>query len=149
MTGQTPAYYRARINAIEQLIKEIPVSDEKNNDRVLLRNGFIPEGLVARFDELIAEQSQTRSAQENEPPLSFTELCSFNNWFAMHPEKIAGIEYVTTSREFPLMIKGTKEEIIETVSMGLHDDKDKRLRIVQAQAKAKLKLLELTKLKMK
>ena len=64
----------------------------------------------------------------------------------MHPEKIAGTEYVTTSREFPVMIKGSKEDIVETISRELLNTKEKRLRIVQAQSKAKLKLLELIKI---
>jgi len=42
----------------------------------------------------------------------------------MHPEKIAGIEFVTTSREFPIMIKGTKEDILQTIGSGLQDNKD-------------------------
>jgi len=136
------AYYRARMDAIGELIKAIPVSDEKNNDRVLLRNGFIPERLLPEFNKAVTGHLRVKNRQ----PLSFTELCSFNTWFAMYPEKLAGIEYVTTSREFPIMVKGTKEDIIETVSRGLNDDKDKRLRIVKAQATAKFKLLELIKL---
>lgn len=138
---QSPAYYRARITAIEKLITEIPANDEKNNDRVLLRNGFIPEGLQERFKELLKDQPP-----KDNKPLSFAALCSFNTWFAMHPEKVAGTEHVTTSREFPLMVKGTKEEIIEIISRGLHDERDNRIRITKAKATAKLKLLELIQL---
>ena len=34
----------------------------------------------------------------------------------MHPEKIAGTEIITTSYEFPITIKGTKEDIIKIVT---------------------------------
>jgi hypothetical protein len=135
-----PKYYRARIKAINELISQIPVSDEKNNDRVLLRNGFIPEKLKSQFEKTLSDFEK----EENNPPLSFVELCSFNTWFAMHPEKVAGIEVVTTSREFPIMIKGSKDEIIEAISRGLSDKQDKRIRIVKVQAESKLKLLAFT-----
>ncbi len=140
------AYYRARMDVIMELINAIPVSDEKNNDRVLLRNGFIPEKLLPEFDKALAKHHQGWLRTKSSQLLSFIELCSFNTWFAIHPEKIAGVEYVTTSREFPIMVKGTKEDIIETVSSGLSDYKDNRVRIAKVQATAKLKLLELIKL---
>lgn len=143
--GHDAAYYRARIDAIVELIKTIPDTDEKNNDRVLLRNGFIPERLQPEFEKISAKHHRAEVMVKNQQPLSFTELCSFNTWFAIHPEKIAGVEYVTTSREFPIMVKGTRDEIIETISLGLNDNKDKRVRIAKAQATAKLKLLELIK----
>jgi len=143
---QDATYYKARMDAIIELIKAIPVSDEKNNDGVLLRNGLIPEKMQSEFDKALTEHRQAWLQVKNKQPLSFTELCSFNTWFAMHPEKVAGVEYVTTSREFPIMVKGTKEDIIETVSGGLNDSKDKRVRIVKAQATAKLKLLALVEL---
>ena len=139
-----PAYFRVRINTIRQLMVEIPGNDEKNNNHVLLRNGFIPLALSGRFEKIL-EETFLRQMHNNNP-LSCVEKCSFNTWFAMHPEKIAGIEVVTTSREFPIMIKGTKEDILQTIGSGLNNAKDKRLRIVKAQAAAKLKLLELIKL---
>ena len=144
MTAQPPAYYRARISAIGELIKGLSVSDEKNT--VLLRNGLIPVNMLPDFDKVLGQHLQALLQVKNQQPLSFTEICSFNTWFAIHPEKVAGVEIVTTSREFPIMIMGTKEDIMETVSGGLFDTKDKRVRIVKAQATAKLKLLELTKL---
>lgn len=123
----------------------MPVSDEKNNNRVLLRNGFIPGELSEKFEKKLAGQFQFYQTQNNDP-LSFAEKCSFNTWFAMHPEKIAGIEFVTTSREFPITVRGTKDDIIQTISSGLYDKSNKRIRIAKVQASAKLKILELIKL---
>jgi hypothetical protein len=134
------------MDAIIELIRAIPVSDEKNNDRVLLRNGFIPEKLLPDFEKTLLKHQQALSQTINQKPLSFTEKCSFNTWFAMHPEKVAGVEYVTTSREFPIMVKGTKEDIIETTSRVLGVGKDNRVRVAKTQAIAKLKLLELIKI---
>lgn len=53
---------------------------------------------------------------------------------------------MTTSINFPITIKGTKEDIENTIGNGLGKDKDKRVRIVQAKAAAKLKLLQLVEL---
>ncbi len=41
----------------------------------------------------------------------FLEITSNDNWFKLHPEKIAGVEYETTSFYFPIMVKGTKEDV--------------------------------------
>ena len=53
---------------------------------------------------------------------------------------------VTTSINFPITIKGTKEDIERTITKGLGNDKDKRIRIAQIKAVAKLKILMLLKL---
>ncbi len=115
----SPSYYRARINAIKKLIEELPTNrDEKNPDRTLIRNGFIPETQQKRFDEILDYEYKLSFALNE--PLTFTEITSFNTWFVLHPEKICGKEVVTTSREFPITIKGTKEDIIRTIHAGLN-----------------------------
>ncbi len=114
----TPSWFRARITAIRKLIEELPTSrDEKNPDRTLIRNGVIPEKLEKRFNE-VHDYEYKLSFALNEP-LTFSEITSFNTWFAMHPEKVCGKEVITTSREFPITIKGNKEEIIRTVKAGI------------------------------
>ena len=42
---------------------------------------------------------------------NFLEITSNDNWFKLHPGKIAGVEYETTSFYFPIMVKGTKEDV--------------------------------------
>jgi hypothetical protein len=110
----SPSWYRARITAIRKLMEELPTSrDEKNSDRTLIRNGLIPESQQKRFDEILDyEYKLTFSLNE---PLTFTEITSFNTWFVMHPEKICGKETITTSREFPVTVKGTKDDIIKAI----------------------------------
>ena len=43
--------------------------------------------------------------------ISDAKLCSFNNWFALHPEKVAGKEVSKGSFMFPVTIKGDHGDI--------------------------------------
>jgi len=95
-------------------MEELPTNrDEKNAERTLVRNGYIPEEQKERLDKLLNDE-YLMTFVLNEP-LSFADMTSFNTWFVMHPEKICGTEVITTSREFPITIKGTKEDIIRTI----------------------------------
>ncbi|HPE55594.1 MAG TPA: hypothetical protein P5514_12460 [Bacteroidales bacterium] len=143
---ETPAYYRARIAAFEQIIKEEKGGnrDDKNNYSVILRNGVMPAGFEKRINNVIQE-NQKNASNAN---LSFEEVTRFNTWFELHPEKVAGLEYVTTSREFPIMIKGTEEDIIRTVIRPIKNDINKeRIKLAKAKATARKRILELIKLK--
>lgn len=136
---KSPSYYRTRIAAIESLIQSIEVDrDEKNNDRVILRNGVFPTG----YDEetMVAEKLVKHSFSDE--LMTFDEMTRFNTWFAMHPEKVAGSEHITTSREFPISIKGTKEDIIKAIK-GNNEDFAFNLQLQKKRAKAKLKILSL------
>jgi len=151
MNGRTPAYYKARLDTFRYFLNEElpghPVYDtgQKNSPLELLKQGFVHPDLKERFESRI-ESFQKLGIKVSDTPLSFTELCSFNTWFAIHPEKVAGTELVTTSINFPITIKGTKEDIERTITKGLGNDKDKRIRIAQVKAAAKLKILMLLKL---
>ncbi len=151
MNGRTPAYYRARLDTFRHFLNEElpghPVYDtgQKNSPLELLKQGFVHLDLKERFESRIKSFSKL-GIKVSDAPLSFTELCSFNTWFAIHPEKVAGTELVTTSINFPITIKGTKEDIENTITKGLKEDKQKRIRIAQAKATAKLKLLQLVEL---
>lgn len=106
MQQQQPAYYRARIAVMRSLIAE-----GSSAEVPLLRNGVFPAALDQQ--SLIAQ----RLREETFPThaLSFTELCTFNTFFNIHPEKVCGTEVVTTSREFPLTIKGSRQIIEQTI----------------------------------
>lgn len=151
MNERTPAYYRARLDTFRYFLNEElpghPVYDtgQKNSPLELLKQGFVHPSLKERFESRI-ESFQKLGIQVSDALLSFTELCSFNTWFAIHPEKVAGIELVTTSINFPVTIKGTREDIERTIAKGFGNNKDKRIRIVQVKAAAKLKILILLKL---
>jgi hypothetical protein len=148
MENKTAAYFRARIALIDKLLSGGSDTGEKNNAYVLLRNGLIPGQLLNSKSEETAVNQIMQESNFTETPLSFSEITRWNTWFAMHPEKVAGTEVVTTSFEFPIAIKGTKENIINvlTPDFAMQDmARQKRIRIANAKAKAKLKLLELLK----
>ncbi len=48
---------------------------------------------------------------------NFLKITSNDNWFKQHPEKIAGVEYETTSFYFPIMVKGTKEDVLRVTGI--------------------------------
>ena len=68
----------------------------------------------------------------------FAHITSNDNWFKQHPEKIAGVEFKTTSMYFPIQVKGTKEDVLRVTGMA---NPNKKLKLAKAKAKAlKLKL---------
>jgi hypothetical protein len=151
---QSPSYYRARISTFLHFISNGSESKEKTSPNELLKYGVIHPDLSNEFESYLAKVYADYTFSET--PLSFSELSSFNTWFAMYPEKIAGKETITTSREFPIGIKGSKEDVIRVI--GGNDNKnkdntnndndnkkDQRIRIAKAKAQAKIKLLNLIK----
>ena len=148
MNGRTPAYYRARLDTFRHFIsEELPghtVHDTglKNSPLELLKQGFVHPDIQERFESRI-DSFQKLGLKVSDAPLTFVEKCSFNTWFAMYPEKVAGKELVTSSINFPITIKGTKEDVINILSNGLQNDKQKRIRIAIVRAAVKLKFLKL------
>lgn len=134
MVLKSPAYYRARLevinlelNRVNVLIDQDGTRDELKMYRVLLRNGVIPENLIREYGYANEYNMITDWMKENKydsKPLLFTEVTSFNTWFQMHPEKVAGNEWVTTSIHFPVSIKGTKDDIIKTVDPSFQEKAD-------------------------
>lgn len=116
---ETPNYYRARIDLINQLITNTTNDGSVNNYYVLLRNGVIHPQLSPNQTEQQLIQQTLKTGNYSNQPLSFEELTTYNTWFAMHPEKVAGIEKVTTSFQFPITIKGSKQLILDTIQKGL------------------------------
>jgi hypothetical protein len=92
-------------------------SDAKDFHVALLRNGVYPKD---RDEKSLVEIYAKQNDYSNQP-LSFTELCTFNTWFNLYPEKVCGQEVVTTSREFPISIKGNETWITNTINHALGD----------------------------
>ena len=114
MDTSSPMYLRARIDMIRDVLSK---SDAKDFHVALLRNGVFPKdrdekGLV----EIYAKQKDYSNER-----LSLTELCTFNTWFNLNPEKVCGQEVVTGSRDFPLTIKGDNTWIKNTINHALGD----------------------------
>ena len=117
MTGtRPPSYFRARIDVFRD---EIALAGSGDADIALLRNGVMRD--KAREEELI--QAKLQQQEYPDTPLVLSELCCFNTWFAMHPEKICGDEVITTSREFPLSVKGDQSWIENTINHAIGEDR--------------------------
>lgn len=69
----------------------------------------------------------------------FVSITSNDSWFKEHPEKIAGVEFETTSFFFPIQVKGTKEDVLRVTGMNVPNNN--KIKIAKAKANAlKLKL---------
>jgi hypothetical protein len=119
MNNRTPAYYRARIDVFRQLQTRLSKSAEDNMNLVLVRSGVFPPG----DDESKAIAEYLQQNQYPDTPLSFTELCTYNTWFQMHPDKVCGTEKITSSREFPVTIRGDRQTIEDTIGRFLPQQK--------------------------
>ena len=102
----SPAKCRSRIRALRAWIAACPPDKpgEKGSNRKLLLYGVVPEGYdLERWmkDDVNADESE---------PLDLVEGMTLDTWFYQHPGKVCGKEVLTTSREFPLTLKGTRED---------------------------------------
>ncbi|MCE2823362.1 MAG: hypothetical protein LW693_13190 [Saprospiraceae bacterium] len=142
MNNRTPAYYRARIDVFRQLQTRLSKSAEDNMNLVLVRSGVFPPDQ----DEQESIKEYLRQNQYPDTPLSFTELCTYNTWFQMHPDKVCGTEKITSSREFPVTIRGDRQTIEDTIGRFLPAQKPESVASLELEALAlelELQLLEL------
>ena len=136
-------YYRARLDVIAEQIRSIPSDQaDKNNNLAILRNGVFPKALN---EEKLVNDKLLKKDYSDEP-LQFEEITRFNTWFNVFPEKVAGTEHITSSREFPLTIKGTNSGIIRTISGKKGKNKNNEdflflLDLKRKRAASKLKLM--------
>jgi len=98
----SPTYLRARLDLIREKL-----AGADDMQAALLRNGVY-------YDQKSIEQ-KAKSKAYPQTPLSFTELCTFNTWFVLHPEKVCGVEKTNSSKEFPVTIQGDKSKILATI----------------------------------
>ena len=142
MNNRTPAYYRARIDVFRQLQTRLSKSAEDNMNLVLVRSGVFPPDQ----DEQESINLYLRQNQYPDTPLSFTELCTYNTWFQIHPDKVCGTEKITSSREFPVTIRGDRQTIEDTIGRFLPAQKPDTSGSLELEALAlelELQLLEL------
>ena len=124
---------------------------------VLLRNGVFPVELHNGQSESQAVNQWRKKGDFSNEPLTFEEITSLNTWYAMHPEKVAGIEKKTSSIQFPLTIVGDETLIKQTLNKGLKSSTQKRsikakrhssssqrsIRLAEAEAGAIMMMLEI------
>lgn len=137
-------YYRARLGVLYDLIEKEKGESSKKNTKItpreLLKLGHIPTDYLSVVNARIKEQ---KAIPDN--ALTFVELTTLNTWFAMHPDKVLGQEVVTTSLNFPLQIKGKREEVEQRLTEAIArikqpNDKQKRAKLLKLKAKALLLL---------
>lgn len=127
-----PKYLRIRTSALHRLRelllkrqKESKAGVDKTLDRdiALVRNGVFPEDYSQQ--ELMEEVEKAQSLSND--PLTFTELMSFNTYFEMHPEKVCGQQQISSSRDFPVTIAGTKEDVEKAIDQTLESKNNMEL----------------------
>jgi hypothetical protein len=110
---QSNRYYRARLQAIRNNTYIYDVQTQK-----WLTNGFIPEKLKDDFDIFIK-----REMRDDDSPLSFVELTTYSTWFDMHPDKVAGKMAGGSSFYFPVVVKGTRQDVEKLHKAAMADAK--------------------------
>ena len=139
---KTPAYYRARIQLMRDLQSTLGKSESEAQRLNLVRNGvFVP-----REEEASSIYQYLKENQYPPDPLSFSELCTYNTWFQIHPEKVCGEEVFTSSRDFPITIKGNRETIEKTIRSSLGKNSNSTSSLLELEALAlelELQLLNL------
>lgn len=141
-----PQHSRARITALNHLRADFneelkTAAGQRRKELELqiaqVRNGVFPEGFDADEMILLVEKDQDFS----KAPLSTTELMTYGTYFDIHPQKICGQEVLSSSRDFPVSISGTREDVETAIDRTLDGEKDIEL---EAQAlELELKLFDL------
>jgi hypothetical protein len=118
-----PAWYRARI----ELYRQLQTSLDKDSGKLkLVRNGVFPP---ERDEKAAISSSTCGKIRYPDTPLSFTELCTYNTWFRMYPQKVCGTEHLTSSREFPITIRGDRKTIENTIRSAIRRYNPTRCRV--------------------
>ncbi|HAA23162.1 MAG TPA: SNF2 family helicase [Cytophagales bacterium] len=126
-TTRSNAWLRARADYILRSVVALKHRLKEEEDRAAdmeiryLQSGVVRKveslGLAgeAGIDELLAEGSYS------DEPLTQVEWQSLDTWYAAHPERIAGTVKTTTSRSFPVTIKGARADVEETIERILSE----------------------------
>jgi hypothetical protein len=132
---RSPQYYRARI----ELFRHQQSISSKTDKEALIRSGVYAPAQEEE-DEIKALLDKN---QYPDTPLSFTELCTYNTWFQIHPDKVCGKEVITSSRDFPLSIKGDRETVETTIRKFLKPSDVASLELDALALELELQLLTL------
>jgi hypothetical protein len=156
---------RARIAAFQYFINHSykkgvqPGFSEKTWTYALnaIRSGYWPDTVkiegttLERYIDTLVDQGNYSDSL-----MTDIELATYDTFFKMHPEKIAGKVEMTSSLAFPLATKGTTQDAIKVVREGIRNIPSvspkmpvnagsNKVKIARAKARAlklKLKLLE-------
>ena len=138
-----PQHSRARIAALNHLRADFnaelkTAAGQRRKELELqiaqVRNGVFPEGFDVDEMILLVEKDQDSS----DAPLSTTELMTYGTYFDIHPEKICGQEVLSSSRDFPVSISGTREDVETAIDLTLDGKKDMELEALALELELKL-----------
>ncbi len=128
------SYLRGRMRAFEHMYEQA----EDDQARGWLRNSAEVYKAEER-DEL----AKMYAKSENNSPLSFVEQCSFSTFFALHPEKVSAEEQLSTSIHFPVKMKGTVRQVMDTIKNSLKSPAQSGKAKASARLQLKMKMLKL------
>lgn len=138
--SNTPAYYRARVEAFALALayeNTLPESREQKQRVCYLRNGFVPDGFFDKelsrnfyyFGELankaaildsIEEFTEREQKKYSNDALTPLDLQTLDTWFALHPEKVCGVQKGGSGFSFPVKTIGTKQDIMDAIDATLN-----------------------------
>jgi hypothetical protein len=100
-----PRYFRARVALLKELIaKEIELhqGDDRQSKLIpILRSGKFPES-VKEYEDLIEDKQKDYTNE----PLTHLEIFSFNTYFTLFPQLVAGVEKDGSGFLNPIEIEG-------------------------------------------
>lgn len=127
------AYYRARNNVIGKYISK--ETDDKR--KRWLQYGFIPDEYEDEFEKECEETQKLYKSKDGEMPLTFTDMTTYSTWFAMHPEKVAGRIEGGSSLFFPVVVKGSRNDVENLInSVTKEDSSDDDMMELELEAEA-------------
>ena len=134
--SNSPAYYRARIEDFALALayeNTLPESREQKQRVCYLRNGFVPDGFLSNnkteYEFNIGSglfrtipQYIKEFSKNNNDELTPLELHTLDTWFALHPEKVCGVQKGGSGFSFPVKTIGTKQDIINAIDATLQSN---------------------------
>jgi len=103
---------KARTEAIYILLKENKSNEEFSR---LLMNGFVPDEIKGRYNELLSEYS-TKYNSINDSQI---DDAVYSNYFAKYPEKVIGVEVAGSGFINPIITKGNIQDIENVINFPL------------------------------
>lgn len=124
-----PEFLRARIAGLHHLREQYTLQLREagpveramlERDIAILRNGVYPDDVDADSVELMLMKDRDFS----DAPLTTTELMTFNTYFELYPWKIGGYQTISSSRDFPVTVQGTRADVETAIDHTLNHTPD-------------------------
>jgi len=138
-----PMYMRGRIaglnNLREQYTRQLPGANDLQRpilerDIAALRNGVYPDDVDPDEIEIMVMKDHAFSNE----PLTTTELMTYNTYFELYPWKVAGQQVITSSRDFPVSVVGTRSDVEAAIDKTLGSNSPLDLEALALELELKL-----------